>query len=316
MRVGQNPAKSIDHVAQPANVTVAVVTYIPFLSGYYEQSLDVLKVCLNSICQHTPQPFDLMVFDNASCQEVRRYLMEAQQQGQIQYLTLSDKNVGKGGAWNLIFQGAPGEIIAYADSDVYFSSGWLERTLEILDTFPNVGMVTARPLRTPEEFSTSTLTWGEQTPDVQFEKGRFLAWEVLREHTSSLGMSHQQAEQEFQTRFDYRMIYQGVTAYSGAAHFQFTARKKVLQPFFPIPMDRPMGQVRTLDRKVNDSGYLRLTTSEPLTKHMGNCLPAEVSANLPQKTPETSNRRLVDLPPIRRSLLWLYNRIFRLYYGR
>ena len=52
MRVGQNPAKFIDHVPQPERVTVAIVTYIPFLSGYYAESLEVLKVCLQPVAEH------------------------------------------------------------------------------------------------------------------------------------------------------------------------------------------------------------------------------------------------------------------------
>ena len=48
--------------------------------------------------------------------------------------------------------GRAGEIIAYTDSDVLFSPKWLSGSVEILETFPNVGMVTARPFRTPPEF--------------------------------------------------------------------------------------------------------------------------------------------------------------------
>jgi len=123
MRVGQNPAKSIESVPQPQRITVAVVSYIPFLSGFYAQSLEVLKACLNSLWDTTGQAYDLMVFDNASSPEVQEYLVDAQRQGLIQYLVFSDKNVGKGGAWNFIFQAAPGEIIAYSDSDVRFAPG-------------------------------------------------------------------------------------------------------------------------------------------------------------------------------------------------
>ena len=38
MRVGQNPAKSIKQVAQPKKITVATVTYIPHLKGYYAET--------------------------------------------------------------------------------------------------------------------------------------------------------------------------------------------------------------------------------------------------------------------------------------
>jgi len=332
MRVGQNPAKSIEHVPEPARVTVALLTYIPFLSGYYAESLEVLKTCLGSLWENTPQPYDLMVFDNASCSEVHTYLQQAQEQGQMQYLVLSDKNIGKGGAWNLIFQGAPGEIIAYADSDVYFYSGWLEKSMEILEAFPHVGMVSSRPLRTPQVYYTSTLEWAQKEPEATLEKGQFQSWEVFKEHNDSLGVSEETARQWFQESHDWRVEYHDCTAYIGAAHFQFVAPKSVLQAMAPFKMDRPMGQVRSLDQKLNEAGYLRLTTSEPLVKHLGNRLgeshlgesAPSTTDNIPQQggnrgAPLRSRRgairRLFNLPPVRRSLLWLYDQIFRLYYS-
>ena len=49
-----------------------------------------------------------------------------QSQGRIQYLMLSQHNLGKGGAWNMIFQAAPGEWLAYTDCDaLFFDPGWL-----------------------------------------------------------------------------------------------------------------------------------------------------------------------------------------------
>ncbi|HLA96893.1 MAG TPA: glycosyltransferase family A protein, partial [Anaerolineales bacterium] len=159
--MGQNPAKFIETVSQPEQVTVAVLTYIPFLGGYYTQSLEVLKTCLNSIWQNTPDPYDLLVFDNASCPEVRQYLQDAHQAGKIQYLMLSNRNIGKSGAWNLIFGAAPGEYIAYADSDIYFYPGWLSAHLKVFEEFPNAGMVTGIPMCSSAEFSSSTIQWAE-----------------------------------------------------------------------------------------------------------------------------------------------------------
>ncbi len=321
MRVGQNPAKSIEHVPQPARVTVAIVVYIPFLSGYYAQALGVLKVCLESLWQNTPQPYDLLIFDNASCPEVRAYLSDAQRLKHIQYLVLSEKNVGKGGAWNFIFQAAPGEYIAYADSDVAFASGWLENSLDLVEAFPKAGMVTARPLRTPETYFTSTLDWARQTEGVLLEQGQFQSWEVFKEHNDSLGVTEDQARQWFSDSHDWRVSYQGRLAYVGAAHFQFLAPKAILQKILPIPMDRPMGQVRALDEKLNAEGYLRLNTCEPLVRHLGNRLPEQgtgsaVSGQRSAATQATrSGRRIFQFGPLRRSLLWLYDRIFRIYYG-
>ncbi len=125
MRAGQNPAKYVKTVAKPERITVAVLNYIPFVSGFYEHIPEVLKACLASLQAAADVPFDLMVFDNGSCAEVRDLLHDQFSRGTIQYLILSEKNLGKGGAWNMIFGGAPGEIIAYTDNDVLFSKGWL-----------------------------------------------------------------------------------------------------------------------------------------------------------------------------------------------
>lgn len=313
MRVGQNPAKSINQVQQPQDITVAVVTYIPFLSGFYAQSLDVLRICLESLWSSIDIPADLLVFDNASSPEVRNYLQEVQHQGRIQYLVLSDKNVGKGGAWNFIFQAAPGEHIAYSDSDVHFSPGWLSRSLEILHAFPNTGMVTARPMRTPEAFYTSTLAWAQQAPEVTLENGEFIPWEVYRQHVLSLGTSETQAREWYESRSDWRLTRNKVQALIGAAHFQFTARKSILQEFMPFKMDRPMGQVRSLDDQLNTAGYLRLTTTESLVKHMGN-RPEGLIDNRTLQVSQTQAKRLVDRSFIRKPLLWFYDAIFRLYH--
>jgi glycosyltransferase involved in cell wall biosynthesis len=317
MRIGQNPAKSIEKVVQPAKVTITMVTYIPFLSGYYAESLEVLKVCLGSLWENTPQPYDLFVFDNASCHEVRSYLHETHQRGRIQYLLLSERNIGKGGAWNLIFQGAPGEVIAYADSDIYFNPGWLEEALDILESFPKPGMVTSRPLRTPEEYYSSTLEWAKNKSGVILKEGDFQSWEVYSEHTHSLGISTERAREWYQKTCDRRIQYKERRVYIGAAHFEFLAHKSVLQSALPIKMDRPMGQVRELDKKLNQQGYLHLSTIRPLIQHMGNRLPdGEKASDSAKQALNGRLNRLLDFPLIRRPLLYLYNKIFQLYYDR
>ena len=107
MRKGQNPAKFVKDVARPQRITVALLNYIPFLSGFYAETLDVLKVCMESMRKDAGLPFDLMVFDNGSCAEVRDFLIKEKEEGRIQYLILAEKNMGKGGAWNTMLAGHP-----------------------------------------------------------------------------------------------------------------------------------------------------------------------------------------------------------------
>jgi len=312
MRIGQNPAKSTPQVAKPQKITIAVVTYIPFLSGYYAQSLDVLKLCLNSLRANTIEPYDLMIFDNGSGEETQRYLREEYAKGNIQYLTFSEINLGKGGAWNFVFSAAPGEIIAYADSDILFRKGWLSESLELLDGFPNVGMVTGRPLRSKEQYYSNTLAWAEQAMGVRLEKGQFIAWDVFCEHSLSCGVSVKQTEEWFQISHDWKLTYGNLCAYAGAAHFQFVAKKQILQSLLPFDMDRPMGQVRALDEILNEKKYLRLMTCDPLVAHLGNVLPSDEGAP-PDLLTDITKSSLWHWPPMKKALLYFYNKIFQFY---
>jgi glycosyltransferase involved in cell wall biosynthesis len=317
MRKGQNPAKFVGQVAKPERITVAVLNYIPFQSGFYAQTLEVLKTNLDSIWDNSDLDYDLMVFDNGSSAEVVDYLVQQQREGNIQYLLLSDKNLGKGGAWNIMLEAAPGEVIAYTDNDAFFYPGWLSKSMQVLETFPRAGMVTSRPFRTPPEFITYTLQWAQETPGVVMEEGQFIEWEAFKAFEMSLETSEEVARQRYDSTRDIRLAYNGVGAHAGASHWQFLCYKSVIQEFLPFSMDRPMGQVRQLDRRMNEAGYLRLMTCEPLAQNMSNRLdwihsPDEAKATRTRTNPW--RKKLLNLGPVRRVLLGAHDRIFRWYY--
>jgi hypothetical protein len=316
MRSGQNPAKFIERVGRPERVTVVVVTYIPFLAGYFTEALDVLKLCLGSLRATTPEPYDLFVFDNASAPEVVAHLVQQQASGEIDYLFLSEKNLGKGGAWDIAFPAAPGEIVAYADGDVYFRPGWLAEALAILEAYPRAGMVSSRPLRTKPELMGATMRWADGDREVEVQRGSFIPWEVFREHDVALGQEEEDVRRRYQETEDIRLRYRGVEAFVGAVHWQFVARKEALRTALPLSLDRPMGQVRELDERLDSAGFLRLMTTEPLVRHMGNSVPAELRAGTERPRPRSAGRRrlFLDWPPVRRGLLALHHQIFRWYF--
>ncbi len=320
MRVGSNPARFVENVAQPAEITVTVVNFIPFLSGYYEHSLDVLKTVVESLdaSRSTQHPFDVMLFDNHSCTDVQEYLQECHAQGKIQYLILSDTNIGKLGAWNFMFSAAQGKYIVFADGDIGFRQGWLEASLELFNTFPDVGMVTARPYRPSNKVSESTMKWAQGQGKNILEMGKFIPWETFWEHAQSIGFSEEQARSDFnkEDEFDFRLSYHGKTAFIGAGHFQFMSRREVLQKVIPLPSLQPMRGERGLDDAVDKMGCLRLTTDQAYIWHIGNRLPeAAHTANMSVRK-DTFSRRLLQTSGVRRLLMWIYNQIFHAYFDQ
>jgi hypothetical protein len=187
--------------------------------------------------------------------------------------------------------------------------------VEILNTYPDVGMVTARPFRTPPELYESTLAWARQ--NAKLENGNFIPWETFLEFNLSLGQTEEENRKVYAQTTDWRVEYRGVPAMAGASHWQFTSYKSTLQRFLPFEMGKPMGEVRNLDRRVNDAGLLRLMVAEPLAMNLSNTLGyLKGEVRRPHHRERSSlSKRLRDFPPLKRILLALYNRIFRWYYS-
>ncbi|MCO5185324.1 MAG: glycosyltransferase family 2 protein [Anaerolineae bacterium] len=291
-RVGQNPLKWIEQSNNPQRITITTIVHIPVLDGYWSESLQVLQRCVDSLHANTQKPFDLMVFDNGSCDAVQTYLADAKEAGKIQYLILSAYNLRKIGALEFLLACAPGEIVSFTDSDVYFLPGWLDESLRILETFPEVGQVTTLPTADrAQQYCASTYAGIADDPTLTVQHGNLIPDHFITAHAVSLGMTREKYDTRLAEREDTLVQRGSVRAFASAQDFQFTTTRQAIRAALPFdlqpenfydPLYSPVFEAN-LDR----AGYWRLSTTDYLAHHMGNKLP-NLAAELPWRSDDLS----------------------------
>ena len=235
---------------------------------------------------------------------------------------------------NLLFSSAPGKIISFTDSDVYFFPGWLEETMSIFDKFPDAGMVSAIPtIDQSKKRMESTLVGIENSDDIQFEQGNnLIPKHFIDAHRISLGKSKEEYLGGIDNRIDRRITKEGVSAYVCAQDFQFSTKKSIINKILPLEM-RPNDEFYdplyspVFETKINELGYWRLSTSNYLIHHMGNNvdnLKIEISHILEKEITPSPNkkinnkspfiRRIIVHPTFRIILKKIYKKIYQLLY--
>ncbi len=277
-RFGMNPARNKNISYTPSRVSATMMTYIPNLEGYFTHRLDVLKLSLDSLIQSVGEKIDIAVFNNGSCIQVREFLDHQLEVGRIDYLFHSRKNLGVIGGFKVLFNALPGDVIAYCDDDVMYYPGWLDAHLEILDTFPRVGMVSGAPVGYSSEHAVKAVEEfiASDPQDLQLmEKPRVNNWE--ESWAISTGRSVAEHLKQVQDTPNKHLIYKGIEAVQSAKHFQFVTPKKVIcEAFSPNWSGSLMDGLVTLDESVDSLDYLRLTTPRRYSRHIGNTISREI----------------------------------------
>lgn len=326
-RIGINPSRGQTLDFTPARVTVAVLVYAPHQAGYFQNRLDVTRMTIESILANTHEPFDLLVFDNGSCPEMTAYLQSLYEIGKIDYLILSKRNIGKLNALRMIFNTAPGEIVAYTDDDVFFLPGWLGEHLKIIDTFPKVGAVTGFYIRQRVVMSSeSTLAFANQ-PEIQTERGLLMPRKWEEEYLVNSGRTWERYESEVAGIEDIIVTYQGLQAWVSAHHFQMVCPKNVIREILDDMLPEGwsgevMGRMVEMDDRMDDKGYLRFCTREQTVRLMGNAISEEVvemarksglTVGAAEVKPKKGGlmQRLAKVKPIRYLMQGIVNRIYK-----
>ncbi|RLD04286.1 MAG: hypothetical protein DRI32_05935 [Chloroflexi bacterium] len=317
-RIGMNPARGRETAYKPARVTLAVLTYLPEETGYFQHRFDVTRLCIESLIANTSQPYDLLVFDNGSAPQLVDYLREMNSAGKINYLMLSERNIGKIGALQMIFKAAPGELIAYTDDDVFFLPGWLEEHLKILETYPDVGLVTGFYIRAHVAYAMQSLEKFMAGNEVEIERGLLLEEQWIRHFNENMGRSRAQYDEETAGLEDIALKYRDIATFASAGHHQFLAPKQVLVDALPTAWQgKLMGKMRELEEDIDKLGFMRLSTREPVTRLLGNVISPEMAeearkygfdiSGVEQKRKSALRQRIYDMKLTQKIAWRLYN---------
>ena len=273
MRIGQNPAKMKLEAYQPKELGIATLTYMPNLEGYFAELPQILRLMLASLRQHTRQDYDLLVFDNGSCPEAQHILSQLADEGSIDFLILSQHNLGKLGALNWIFGAMSNPWVCYTDSDVFFKPGWYEASMAIARAFPQAGMIGGVPAFFDVlQGKGSAHQFYTDQPGYRSSTTRPEDW-VVDEYSQSVGVSAEQTAEYHQREFILlEELSGGTRALVGASHMQFLSPQGALKAILPFKAAHALekSETRLLDAAMDRAGYVHLASETSYVYHMGN----------------------------------------------
>lgn len=274
MRVGINPNRNA-RVGEGKRAVATVITHIPYLHGYHQDRLNIVKFSLLTMRKHAGVDCGIAVWDNGSCEELTDWLRLVYQPDQL----ILSNNIGKWSARTaLLRMYHPDTIIGIADDDMLYYPGWLAESIQILETYPDVGVVSGYPVRTGFRWGNkNTIAWAMKR--AQMQVGRFISEQEEKDFAASIGRTWEAHQQMTATDQDYLAEYNGVKAYLTGHHCQFICYASRMQPFLEWT-DIAMPDEKPFDNAIDAAKLLRLTTAQRYTRHMGNVLDEDIRAEV------------------------------------
>jgi len=269
MRVGFNPNK--DKQQEPNNFfhQVIVPVYIPGNEGYFKDSFQILRYCLESLSKTIHPNTFITLVNNGSCTDVANYLDELHQNKKVHEI-IHSSNIGK---LNAILKGISGHdfsLITVSDCDVLFLNDWQKETYKVFENFPKTGAVCPTPSSRSLKNYTSNIWF-----DLFFSKSLFFSKvknaEALRAFAESVGKPAFYNETHFRKYLT--VSNKNCTAVVGAGHFVTTYRKEIFENNNLKYSDFVLGgesEKKMLDVPVIKKGMWRLSTEDNFAYHLGN----------------------------------------------
>jgi len=271
MRQGMNPQKEEQKLKLVSNHRIIIVVYIPEEVGFYKNSFEVFKLCLESLIHSVTLTARISIVNNGSNNEVTTYLNQSFKIGEIDTLISHRSNIGKIDALIGAARGSREPLITLTDSDILFKSGWQEKVEEIFNNFKNVGSVSPIPVRNAEFYATSSTLKQVWLRRLNFKYTAIPEnFDDFNKYLKSINWP-----KETDKNLKWPVVdKQGCKAIIGSGHQVLTVNRRIL--FDSVPFDPSFilvgnnSEYRYVDEPIDKSGRLRLSTYHNYAYHMGN----------------------------------------------
>lgn len=266
-----NPQKEEKKVILNTNHRIVIVVYIPNEDGFYKDSFNVFRLCLDSLITTINSSAAITIVNNGSYNKVYDLLEVYLKEKKIDTLISHNSNIGKIDAQIGAARGAREKYITLTDADILFVKGWQEKTEDIFSSFKNVGSVSPIPVRTGLMAATSSVL--KQILLKRLKFNLIAIPENLENYNKFLSSINWDLETDETKKWPV-VESNGLKAIMGSAHQVLTIDRDIL--FTTSPSNPSLTLVggnsehNYVDVPIDKAGKLRLATFNNLAYHMGN----------------------------------------------
>lgn len=293
MRVGSNPEKENKSIQLDSYHRVIVPVYIPDFEGYFENSFEGFKLCIESLLKTVHTKTRITIYNNNCHPSVKEYIdLQFKNSIYIDQVIHSKKNLGKINAILAASKGNIERLITITDADVLFEQGWQYAIEDIFVNFPEAGMVSPVPSsKALTNYTSSTWFYGFFRGKLEFQK----VLDPKAMHLFDLSIGNAKLMYDSIHLENYLVIKNKsnlAEAVMGCGHFVATLKREVfdLGPNEPAYIKIDGGvEEKFIDIPNDNLGYLRLATKRNYAYHIGNKTEHWMTEIVSNLIPETSN---------------------------
>lgn len=311
MRIGFNPQKDKKLAPNDFYHQVVIPVYIPNQEGYFKDSFQILKYCLESLFKTCHNKTYFTVVNNGSCEEVVMHLNKLYSQGKI-HEVIHTTSIGK---LNAILKGISGQnfpLITITDADVLFLDDWQKATYDVFEAFPKTGVVS--PSSNPKMLRYYT---SNSIGSLLFSKKLCFTNVKDSKAMKAFAKSIDNATLFKQVHFEKHLTVKNAdsSAIIGAGHFVATYRGVCFNALHQRYSEFSLGgdsEESLLDKPPLMLDLWRLSTEKNFTYHMGNVKEDWMEDVLRSLHDNKKNSALPQLKPIKNTKLgtWFKTEVF------